>query len=359
MSVEAITWAIGQPIEQSSTKFVLVLLANCASGADPVAYPSVKYLADTTGLDRKTVIRALGRLVDAGYIEDTGHRKGATRQILVYRVRFELPGSLPKEAHYCYRCTDLHTGQFYIGVRTCFGDPARDTQYRGSGRWIRQGSFFGEKQLEKEILATFGSRIAAEDAERELIAANIDAENCMNMVVPPKRTEIATLQRVPEFPPKSGKKAHIDSQKRDTETLEPKGNKKQPPDKPAAAMPDLPSWVEPEAWEGFVAMRKRERHPLTAYAARLVLKELDKLRTAGADPTAVLDQSTRNGWRDVFAIRQPMATTTGGFQRPDAPRVPVPDAADVMAQHRARKPADPEVARAALADLKRSLGRGQ
>jgi hypothetical protein len=83
---------------------------------------------------------------------------------------------------------------------------------------------------------------------------------------------------------------------------------KQPPAAQAALraqakMPELPDWIDAEAWGGFVAMRQRERHPLTARAAKLVIAELAKLRAAGADPTAVLDQSTRNGWRDVYPIK--------------------------------------------------------
>ncbi|MDE2473295.1 MAG: hypothetical protein KGL35_32460 [Bradyrhizobium sp.] len=82
----------------------------------------------------------------------------------------------------------------------------------------------------------------------------------------------------------------------------------QPPAAPVARVetskiPDAPDWVQPEAWGGFVAMRKRERHPLTPRAAALVIAELERLRAAGDDPNAVLDQSTRNGWRDVYAIK--------------------------------------------------------
>ena len=67
-------------------------------------------------------------------------------------------------------------------------------------------------------------------------------------------------------------------------------------------MPALPTWVNPEAWAGFVAMRRTERHPLTPRAAALVLSKLATFREAGADPNEILDKSTRNGWRDVFAL---------------------------------------------------------
>lgn len=69
------------------------------------------------------------------------------------------------------------------------------------------------------------------------------------------------------------------------------------------ALPEVPDWVDRDAWNGFVSMRRRERHPLTARAAKLIFAELDKLRGEGHAPNAVLDQSTRNGWRDVFPVK--------------------------------------------------------
>lgn len=46
-----------------------------------------------------------------------------------------------------------------------------------------------------------------------------------------------------------------------------------------------------------------KRIPFTGRAAMLVLKELYALKAAGHDPNACLDQSTVNGWRDVFPPR--------------------------------------------------------
>lgn len=91
MSVEAITWALRQEIRRSSAKFVLVVLANCASGDTFVAWPSVAYLAGSTSQDRKTVLANLKKLASWGLIEDTGKRKGVTRQVPVYRLICDLP----------------------------------------------------------------------------------------------------------------------------------------------------------------------------------------------------------------------------------------------------------------------------
>lgn len=65
----------------------------------------------------------------------------------------------------------------------------------------------------------------------------------------------------------------------------------------------LPDWVPQKPWDEFVAMRRRIRAPLTDHAKDLIVKELAALRTKGDDPGAVLDQSTRKGWRDVFKLK--------------------------------------------------------
>jgi hypothetical protein len=66
----------------------------------------------------------------------------------------------------------------------------------------------------------------------------------------------------------------------------------------------IPTWITPESWQAFEEMRKKTcKAPLTIYAAKLVVMELVRLKGAGEDPQACLDQSIRNGWRDVFPVR--------------------------------------------------------
>lgn len=89
MSVEAITWALKQPLSQSSTKFVLVAMANCADGASFECWPSIAYLCDATAQNRKTVIENIKRLLQDGYITDTGARKGNTGSIKSYRMNLK------------------------------------------------------------------------------------------------------------------------------------------------------------------------------------------------------------------------------------------------------------------------------
>ncbi len=84
-------------------------------------------------------------------------------------------------------------------------------------------------------------------------------------------------------------------------TPKPKSKAKAPAPANAVA---LPGWVPTEAWAGFVEMRTQKRKPLTPRAIQLIVKELGKLREEGEDVGAILDQSTRNSWQDVFPLKE-------------------------------------------------------
>lgn len=89
MSYEAIRWAMAQAVDKSSTKFVLVAMADCvnADGDQMICWPSYKHLTERTGQDIKTVEAGLRRLREAGFITDTGERKGTTGQVVVYVLK--------------------------------------------------------------------------------------------------------------------------------------------------------------------------------------------------------------------------------------------------------------------------------
>lgn len=78
--------------------------------------------------------------------------------------------------------------------------------------------------------------------------------------------------------------------------------------------PALPDWIDKAAWDGFVEMRKRIRAPMTGRAEKLAIAELERLANQGHDPTAVLDQSTRNSWKGLFPIK----ADTANDKRPSA-----------------------------------------
>ena len=73
----------------------------------------------------------------------------------------------------------------------------------------------------------------------------------------------------------------------------------------------LPEWIDREAWKGYEEMRAKLKKPLTDRARMLAVRDLEKLRDAGHDAAAVLDQSTQNGWQGLFEIKSKSATAHG------------------------------------------------
>ena len=67
----------------------------------------------------------------------------------------------------------------------------------------------------------------------------------------------------------------------------------------------LPGYIDKDAWDGFVEMRKAmpKTKPFTTRAATLILYELQRIKDAGHCPNAALDQSTLRGWADVWPAK--------------------------------------------------------
>ena len=71
-----------------------------------------------------------------------------------------------------------------------------------------------------------------------------------------------------------------------------------PPPKPI-----FPDWWPHEAWNGYLAMRKKAKKSPTEHAVELAIAELTKLRADGEDPKAVLDQSTMRHYTGLFPVK--------------------------------------------------------
>lgn len=85
MSLVASRWAWTVKGLRSLHKLVLLALADRAD-QDGRAWPSYASLIEDTGIDRKTISRALAELRKRGLIQDTGERKGDTKQVPVIKL---------------------------------------------------------------------------------------------------------------------------------------------------------------------------------------------------------------------------------------------------------------------------------
>lgn len=113
-------------------------------------------------------------------------------------------------------------------------------------------------------------------------------------------------------------------------------------------MVPLPAYVDPEAWAGFVEMRKSIKKPLTQRAATLILRDLQQIKDKGHCPNAALDQSTVCCWRGVFPAKERVIEAAPETAEQYAAR----QRAEAQAE-RARAAPMPEAVRQKLAQMRR------
>ena len=64
----------------------------------------------------------------------------------------------------------------------------------------------------------------------------------------------------------------------------------------------LPDWIPAENWKQYLEMRRRIKKPMTDYAMKLAVRELEKLHNQGQDVGAVINQSVLHSWQGLFPI---------------------------------------------------------
>lgn len=82
---------------------------------------------------------------------------------------------------------------------------------------------------------------------------------------------------------------------------------------PAAGAGDLPAWLPADAWQAFLEMRKKIKKPATDYAQKLLIKKLAAFYANDLDPSVILNQSTLNGWQDLYAPKEQSTARMGRF----------------------------------------------
>jgi chorismate mutase len=83
---------------------------------------------------------------------------------------------------------------------------------------------------------------------------------------------------------------------------------------PAGAF-DLPSWIPSDTWAAYCKVRTGKKAKNEPHALGLIVKDLERYRSAGHDPIEVLNNSIKSGWAGVFEPKtkpgaQPIAATS-------------------------------------------------
>jgi hypothetical protein len=239
LSFDAIRWALAQPVAKSPAKFILVAMANCVDGDGPDmrCWPSVQHLADATSQDRKTVMDGLRRLREAGFIKDTGERRGATGQVAVYLLKSPesgtaavapTPAPLPAPA------------------------PSNSTK---NGTSTESGTVpdFPRNSTESPI-----------------------KESRISLVTVPKTGHGTSKEPLKE--PVKRKKA---------DAFDPSGM-------------ELPDWLPAESWGMWCRDRAKRGKPMTEDAARMQVKKLDGYRAQGFTAAEVIEHSVGSSYQGLY-----------------------------------------------------------
>jgi hypothetical protein len=71
----------------------------------------------------------------------------------------------------------------------------------------------------------------------------------------------------------------------------------------------LPDWLPKEQWKAWLDVRKKIKAPNTPRALKLALAELERLKSQGYAPAAVLDQATVKGWKFPYPLKEGLPAT--------------------------------------------------
>lgn len=96
-------------------------------------------------------------------------------------------------------------------------------------------------------------------------------------------------------------------------------NHQEPKKRASASVFELPGWVPADTWAAFMETRKAKKAKSTDYALSLIVKDLERFKAAGHDPVAILNNSIKAGWSDVYPPKVPASAMT-----PDR-RTPAPE----------------------------------
>ncbi|EGR4105006.1 helix-turn-helix domain-containing protein [Vibrio cholerae] len=85
MSRAANDWAWSLDIKPASLKLLLLAMADRAD-EDHCCFPSIPRIEKDTGLNRKTILSGIKKLVECGVLKDTGEKRGRTMRVIVYKL---------------------------------------------------------------------------------------------------------------------------------------------------------------------------------------------------------------------------------------------------------------------------------
>lgn len=127
-------------------------------------------------------------------------------------------------------------------------------------------------------------------------------------------TESETVTESALNPSRIGNETVPDSGRGKEQTIQTRTDQKKK--RASASTFDLPDWMPADTWAAFMETRKAKKAKSTDYALGLIVQSLAKFKAEGHDPIAILNNSIKAGWSDVYPPKVPASAMTPGRRTP-------------------------------------------
>ena len=310
-----------RPLQMPPTaKSVLMAMADYSDDGGE-CWPSIYTLCRDTCFSERAIHGAIKWLEAAGLVTADRSNGRHTRYVLT-------PANLVsrEECHYVYRINVAGTGEFYVGLRSCFGSPDAD-EYMGSGAALKG---FDASRLTKEVLSIHASREDAAIAETMAIRLAMESANCLNKKVSSPANALANPRSrcAPQQVRPAGdaveppQEMQQPPQQVQSPPQELRSNRKEPSRTTKATTKrvvtiELPEWLPRETWNDWADHRKKIKSAMTPRAAELSIEKLAEYREQGFSPGRVINNAIERGWRGLFTsgltpdLKQPTQSKPG------------------------------------------------
>ena len=271
MSGYAHQWAKRQRVGDSSAKTLLKTYANWAA-EDYSTWVTNDELELDTELNIQTIRRARSKLIELGYLLETDKRLGRTQSIIIYQMLAPAGATIVQSV-----------------------DPR-------NGKTISLSPPTLEEYIAKRGEKSSHSKTRRAKGDENSSPSNI--QGATNPTSSPSKSHVEGGEISPEAPPNFDTKiALVEQEKNVDQQLARRSSR--------VALHDelrqlaLPEGIPADVWEMWCEHReaKHKDAPWTRGAARVSIKKLLKLASAGQTPEVTVEEAVLRGWTGLFTVK--------------------------------------------------------
>lgn len=315
MSLDATRWAWQQSDLRPTAKLMLLAFADRAD-ENHRCFPSIQRLEQDTGLDRKTIFACISYLESTGLVT-VQRRQGAGSA-------YQLNGVIAREHQpRARRSNRAQTGP-EIGTSSSTDSGVQEPV--GTPPGARSSALDETKGSEGQD----SDALAPDSVEHEHPSSpktgtgtspviGTSPESGTGPDFPSSGAENGTGTRTKNGTPTGTKNGTQNLPRESTSRTNHEPAARRAARRGACEALSLPDWLPAAAWNNWRAHRRLIKSPMTERAEQLQINRLDRLRTQGHDPVALIDLAIERGWEN---LHPPFPEEQARDAKSSAPKIP-------------------------------------